>query len=132
MTARYQDIGFGDFDDALGFYKGTISNNPNAFRGLFEILNDPENEKSLISVSEQGLPALEGVLRLVETEPSIVRLLETDTRKIPRTTVGYVVGRKMVKLGWQTTGRKGSLSSSRFFTIAEIYSNPTIRPVQDS
>lgn len=128
MTTRYQDIGFEDFDDAPGFYKGTIfdKDNPDpfrrlAFQRLFELLNDPTNEQKLISVSEQGFPALEGVLKSVETEPCIVRFLERDTRKISRTTVGYVIGKKMEKLGWQTTGDKGPLSSSRYFTQAEIY-----------
>lgn len=121
MTARRQDIGFEDFCDASGFYKGTICNNPDAFRRLFELLNDPENEQKLISASEQGFPALEGILESVETEPCIVRFLERDTRKISRTTVGYVIREKMEKLGWQTTGNKGPLSSSRYFTQAEIY-----------
>ena len=121
MTARYQDVGFDDFRDAPGFYKGTIFDNPNAFRRLFELLNDPENEQSLISASEQGLPALKGILKLVEAEPSISGFLETDTRRISRTTVGYVVGKKMVKLGWRITCRKGPLPCSRFFTQAEIY-----------
>lgn len=121
MTARRQDIGFEDFYDAPGFYKGTIRDNPNTFRRLFELLNDPENEQKLISASEQGFPALEGVLESVETEPYIVRFLETDTRKISRTTVGYVIGRKMAKLEWQTTDDKGPLSNSRYFTQAEIY-----------
>lgn len=122
MTARYQDIGFEDFYDSPGFYKRTIFDNPDAFQRLFELLNNLENEHKLISVSEQGLPALEGVLKLVETEPYIVRFLETDTRKISRTTVGYVIGKKMEKLGWQTTGDKDPLSSSLYFTTeAEIY-----------
>lgn len=121
MTTRYQDIEFGDFCDAPGFYKGTIRDNPDAFQRLFELLNDPENEQKLISMSEQGFPALEGVLESVKTEPCIVRFLERDTRKISRTTVGYVIGKKMEKLGWQTTGDKGPLSSSRYFTQAEIY-----------
>ena len=125
MTTRYQDIGFEDFDDAPGFYKGTIFDNPDAFRRLFELLNNPENEQKLISASEQRFPALEGVLESVETEPCIVRFLERDTRKISRRTVGYVIGKKMAKLGWQTTGDKGSLSSSRYFTTqAEIYRLP--------
>lgn len=121
MPARYQDIGFEDFEDAPGFYKGTISGNSNAFRRLFELLNDPENEQSLISASEQELPALKGILQLVEAEPSISGFLETDTRRISRTTVGYVVREKMEKLGWRITCRKGSLPCSRFFTQAEIY-----------
>lgn len=125
MTARRQDIGFEDFCDAPGFYKRTIFDNPDAFRRLFELLNNPENEQTLISVSEQELPALEGVLKSVETEHYIVRFLETDTRKISRTTVGYVIGKKMEKLGWQTTGDKGPLSNSLYFTSdTEIYRLP--------
>ena len=123
MTARYQDIGFEDFDAAPGFYKSGLDNYPTAFRQLFALLNDPENEGKLVKISRQGNPALGAVVQSIETNSNILIILRNVLEKdLFCRTVGYTIRLKMEKLGWKKTGRKGSVPCSLYFTSkAEIY-----------
>lgn len=95
---------------------------PDAFDRLFALLNDPANEQRLVDAEMHGLPALAGVVRLVEDDPVIARVLETGGKRFHQT-VGVAVKLKMEKLGWQKAGRKGTVRGSRHFTKAERYIN---------
>ena len=95
---------------------------PDAFDRLFALLNDPANEQRLVDAERHGLPALAGVVRLVEDDPVIARVLETGEKRFHQT-VGVAVKLKMEKLGWQKAGRKGTVRGSRHFTKAERYIN---------
>lgn len=95
---------------------------PDAFDRLFALLNDPANEQRLVDAERHGLPALAGVVRLVEDDPVIARVLETGGKRFHQT-VGVAVKLKMEKLGWQKAGRKGTVRGSRHFTKAERYIN---------
>lgn len=95
---------------------------PDAFDRLFALLNDPANEQRLVDAEMHGWPALAGVVRLVEDDPVIARVLETGGKRFHQT-VGVAVKLKMEKLGWQKAGRKGTVRGSRHFTKAERYIN---------
>lgn len=97
---------------------------PDAFDRLFALLNDPANEQRLVDAEMLGLPALAGVVRLVEDDPVIARVLEAGGKRFHQT-VGVAVKLKMEKLGWQKAGRKGTVRGSRHFTKAERYTNET-------
>ena len=95
---------------------------PEAFDRLFALLNDPANEQRLVDAEMHGFPALAGVVRLVEGDPVIARVLEAGGKRFHQT-IGVAVKLKMEKLGWQKAGRKGTVRGSRHFTKAERYVN---------
>lgn len=49
-------------------YVSELEHHPDATRGLFDLLNDPDNERPLIHAEELGHPALDGVVELLEAE----------------------------------------------------------------
>lgn len=122
-SRKSREIGREDFKDAPRFYKSGLKNHPAAFRQLFAILNDPKNESRLVEISKQNSPALKAIVKCIETDPDILSVLRNVQEKdLFCRTVGYTIGLKMKKLGWQKTDRKGSMSGSLYFTsIAEIY-----------
>lgn len=103
-------------------FRRSLDDHPQAFIRLFAILNDPENARMLVKVSERGRPALEGIIKLVENEPSIEKILKAGPSEYHfRRAVGVAIKLKIEKLGWCTTGRKNTVRGARYFTKAEIY-----------
>jgi hypothetical protein len=103
-------------------YRGELDAHPDAFERLFALLNDPANEQRLIDAEMHNLPALSGVVRFIETEPAIERVLAGGSSGFRfRQTVGVAIKLKMAKLGWRTTGRKGTVKGAKHFTKAEHY-----------
>ena len=119
-----RELGIDDFarDPHAAKYRDELEARPDALNRLFTLLNDPANEQRLVDAEMLGLPALAGIARFVEADPVIARTLEPDqggTRF--RQTVGVAVRLKMELMGWQKTGRKGTIRGSRHFTKAERY-----------
>jgi len=103
-------------------YRAELDSHPVAFRRLLEVLNDPANEQRLVDAEVHGMPALAGVVRFVESDPDIAQVLHRGSQSNRfRQTVGVAVKLKMAKLGWATTGRKGSVRGALHFTKAEHY-----------
>ncbi len=66
------------------------------------------------------LPALSGVVRLLESDDAIEPVLASGPRGHRfRQTVGVAIRLKMEKLGWNSSGRKGVVRGARYFTKAE-------------
>ena len=117
-------LGIDDFarDPHAAKYRDELEARPDAFNRLFALMNDPANEQRLVDAEMLGLPALAGIARFVEADPVIARTLEPDQDGNRfRQTVGVAVRLKMELMGWQKTGRKGTVRGSRFFTKAERY-----------
>ena len=123
-TTILRDISREDFSDDphAAKYRGELDAHADAFTRLFGLLNDPANEQRLIDAEMHNLPALSGVVRFIEAEPSIVRILAAGPPGYRfRQAVGVAVKLKMAKLGWRTTGRKGIVKGARHFTKAAHY-----------
>ena len=117
-------VGVHDFDrdPHAAKYRGEIDARPEVFDRLFDLLNDSANAQRLVDAEMLGLPALAGIARFVEADPVIARTLEPDQGGNRfRQTVGVAVRLKMELMGWQKTGRKGTVRGSRCFTKAERY-----------
>jgi len=103
-------------------YRGELTRHPEAFVRLFSLLNDPANEQRLIDAEMHNLPALSGVVRFIEADPAIRPILAEGRAGYRfRQTVGVALKLKMAKLGWTTTGRKGTVKGAEHFTKAEHY-----------
>jgi hypothetical protein len=74
-TATRSDIGAADFyaDPHAAKYQGELEAHPDAFQNLFELLNF--NEQRLTDAEMHNLPALAGVVRFIEADPAIERIL---------------------------------------------------------
>ena len=123
-TATLHPIGESDFTDDphATRYRDELDRHPEAFRRLFALLNDPTNEQRLVDAEMHRLPALCGVVRFIESDPAIEPVLaEGRGAHRFRQTVGVAVKLKMAKLGWRTTGRKGTVRGATYFTKAEHY-----------
>lgn len=121
-----RELGIDDFarDPHAAKYRDELEARPDAFTRLFALMNDPANEQRLVDAEMLGLPALAGIARFVEADPVIARTLEPDQDGNRfRQTVGVAVRLKMELMGWQKTGRKGTVRGSRLFTKAERYVN---------
>ncbi|MDQ3310934.1 MAG: hypothetical protein M3501_03520 [Actinomycetota bacterium] len=103
-------------------YRSTLDGHSIATGRLIEILNEPANEQRLVDAELDGRPALSGVVRYVEGDDAIREILETgsDGHRF-RQAVGVAVRLKMERLGWATTGTKGSVRGARHFKKAERY-----------
>lgn len=99
-------------------YRDQLQAHRRAFERLFALLNEPANEQRLIDAESYDKPALAGVVRFIEDDPAIATILESDRF---RQTVGVAVKLKMAKLGWQKTGKKGTVTGARHFVKAERY-----------
>lgn len=136
LTAAHRDIRHDDFldDPHAAKYRGELARHPEAFVRLFAQLNDPANEQRLIDAEMHKLPALCGVVRFIEADPAIEAVLAGGRSGYRfRQTVGVAVKLKMAKLGWRTTGRKGSVKGAKYFTKAEHYAaDPSTRDDQKS
>lgn len=118
------DIGASDFeaDAHAAKYRAELESHPAACRRLFALLNDPANEQRLVDAELHGMPALAGVVRFIEADPAIELILATGSDGFRfRQTVGVAVKLKMAKLGWNASGRKGTVRGARHFTKAERY-----------
>ncbi len=124
IAAAPHDISAVDFldDPHASKYRGELARRPEAFGRLFAILNDPANEQRLIDAEMHKLPALCGVVRFIESDPAIKAVLVED-RPGPRfrQTVGVALKLKMAKLGWRSTGKKGTVKGAKYFMKAEHY-----------
>ena len=111
-----------DRDPHAAKYQGEINAHPEAFNRLFALLNDHANEHQLTSAESYGFPALSGVVRLIEADPSILHVLEAgqDGHRF-RQAVGVAIRLKMEKIGWAATGMKGTVQGSSYFTKAERF-----------
>jgi hypothetical protein len=90
---------------------------------LLELLSDPESIRHLQEAElRHGMPALSGIVSEIEGDPAIEAVLRSgpDGHRF-RQTVGVAVKLQMGRLGWQTTGRKGTVRRARYFTKAEHY-----------
>lgn len=117
-------ISLDDFshDSHAAKYRDELSRHPQAFVRLFALLNDVANEQRLMDAEMHGLPALCGVVRFIEADPAIRPVLaEGRSGHRFRQTVGVALKLKMAKLGWTTTGRKGTAKGAEHFTKAEHY-----------
>lgn len=103
-------------------YRDQLEAHPLAFERLCALLNDPANEQRLVDAEMYGKPALAGVVRFIEDDPDIATLVESDRF---RQTVGVAVKLKMAKLGWDKTGKKGTVTGARHFAKAERYTKQT-------
>lgn len=65
-----------DRDPHAAKYRGEIDAHPEAFNRLFALLNDYDNKHHLTGAESYGFPALSGVVRFIEADPAIVRVLE--------------------------------------------------------
>ena len=123
-TATRSDIGAADFyaDPHAAKYQGELEAHPDAFQNLFELLNLPANEQRLTDAEMDNLPALAGVVRFIEADPAIERILISGPPGFRfRQSVGVAVKLKMAKLGWRSTGRKGAVKGASHFTKAERF-----------
>ncbi len=102
---------------------------PEAMGRLLELLNGPDSVRHLEEAElRHGMPALSGVIDDIEGDPAIEMVLRSgpDGRRF-RQTVGVAVKLKMGRLGWRTTGRKGTVRRALYFTKAEHYEAPPVR-----
>lgn len=107
-------------------YRAAIEEHHEAFTRLLALLNDPRNEQRLTDAERQRRPALAGIVDFVERDRAIVLVLDSGPDSLRfRQAVGVAVKLKMAKLGWKTTGRKGTVSNATHFTKAERYEPPT-------
>ncbi len=123
MNTITQCLGAEDFsrDAHARRYRGQLQDHPLAFKRLFELLNDPANEQRLIDAESYDKPALAGVVRFIEDDPAIATVLDEPSGFRFRQTVGVAIKLKMAKLGWQKTGKKGTVTGARYFVKAERY-----------
>ena len=121
---RLRVVGPIDFlvDSHAAKYVVELESRPEAFERLFGLLNDPANEQRLIDAECHGMPALTGVVRFIEDDPAIARVLETGSAALRfRQAVGVAVKLKMARLGWDATGRKGAVRGAHYFAKAEHF-----------
>lgn len=83
------------------------------FDDVLAFFNDEERQRRMEEAEiHHDRPALSGVIRELEADPSIDRFLETQdpgrTKRL-RQAVGVVVRLIMEQRGWRKTGKKGSL-----------------------
>jgi hypothetical protein len=100
--------------DRQGITFADVINAPDQpFESVLAFFNDKDRQQRMEeSELHHDRSPLAGVVRELESKPPISRLLECDSR--PRSTrlrqaIGVLVRMIMERLGWQKTGRKGSL-----------------------
>ena len=110
-------------DPAAIFYGPLLRSQSLAFDRLFELLNDLENVQCLVSTAADGLPALDGVVVLIEADSDIRAVLDSDGDSHQfRKAVGVAVRQKMEEIGWQKNGEtKGNVTNSTLFTRSQLY-----------
>lgn len=117
-------IGRDDFehDEHARQFRNAIDNHPEASNQLFELINDCTNERLLENAAEQGLPAFQGIVQIVEANHAILHVLESgEAGHRFRQAVGVAIKLKMERLGWHGTGESRSLKGTRFFKNSKLY-----------
>lgn len=111
-------------------YLGQFDEHPEAMERLLDLLNDPDNVRSLQDAERRhGVPALSGIVTQIEDDPTIHAVLASGQQGHRfRQTVGVAVKLQMGLLGWQSTGRKGTVRRARYFTKAEHFEGPAQPP----
>lgn len=104
---------------------GLIDRHPSAFEEVVTVLNRRESEEQLVARASRE-PALAAVVQQLEARPNIVAVLDDPDQRDDglrfRQLVGVAVKLKMRRLGWTTTGRKGSMARyTDRFGSAEMY-----------
>lgn len=104
---------------------GLIDRHPSAFEEMITVLNRRESEEQLIARASRE-PALAAVVQQLEARPHILAVLDDPDHRDDglrfRQLVGVAVKLKMRRLGWTTTGRKGSMARyTDRFGSAEMY-----------
>jgi len=100
--------------DRQGRTFADVLNDPEQpFADVLEFFNDEARQRRMEeSELHHDRPALAGVVRELETQPSIDSFLSSQhpqrTKRL-RQAVGVVVRMIMERLGWKKTGKKGSL-----------------------
>lgn len=101
-------------------FLGTIDAQPAVADRLFDLLNDPSNERRLADAAADGRPAVSGIARLLASDPDIGGALQNRSDHRLRQLIGVAVRLKMERLGWATTGRKATVGSEHIGK-AEVY-----------
>lgn len=101
-------------EDNQGRRFSDVANDPDhPFDAILEFFNDPNRQQRMEdSEIHHDRPPLSGVVRELESHPSIDRFLaDTNTKRSKRLrqAVGVVIRMIMQARGWRKTGRKGSL-----------------------
>jgi hypothetical protein len=101
-------------EDSQGRRFPDVVNDPDQpFDAVIEFFNNPDRQRRMEeSEIHHDRPPLSGVVRELESHPTIDRLLAdtlTQRSKRLRQAVGVVIRIIMQARGWKKTGRKGSL-----------------------
>lgn len=108
-------------EDATGCrFQALVAQHRNPVDAVLHIMNEPAARQRMIDAeTHHGRPALAGVVRDIEAHPAIRPLL-ADLRF--RQLVGVITMIVMRRIGWTTTGTKGSLAAiANRFRLAEHY-----------
>ena len=112
--------------DTQGRRYSDVMNNPKAPTGIMlEFFDDPDRQRRMIEAElHHDRPALAGVLKEFEELPAISKFFTTHKPQQTlrfRQAVGVAVRIVMVeRLGWKTTGLKGSVAA-KWFSRPERY-----------
>ena len=94
-------------------FSDVLDNPEQPFDDVLTFFNDGDRQRRMEEAEiHHDRPALSGVIRELEAQPSIDRFLETQHPRVTkrlRQAVGVVVRIIMEQRGWQKTGKKGSL-----------------------
>lgn len=97
--------------------KNDKSNNGYSFQEWLDFFNDPARQKRMEdSETHHDRPALAGVIKELEQHPAFkIFFAGTDSHKTVRArqAIGVLVRIIMERLGWETTGIKGSLGQRK-------------------
>ena len=105
-------------------YRDVVDRDGEALDRVFAILNDQQVVHDMTSATRLDLPALQGAVEAIESDPVVVAVLRCPDGQRFRQAVGVAVRLKMESLGFATTGRKGSVRSE-WFSRSERYQPQT-------
>lgn len=105
-------------------YRDVVASYPDAFARVLAVLNDPLHQAELTAAERYGRPALSGVVRAIEADPCIAKVLASSASPRFRQTVGVAVRLTMEALGWSAARRKGPVRAN-YFKRAERYQPPS-------
>jgi hypothetical protein len=101
-------------DDRQGrTFSDVLDDAEQPFDDVLTFFNDPQRQRRMEEAEiHHDRPALSGVIRELESQPTIDHFLETKHPRLTkrlRQAVGVVVRIIMEQRGWKKTGKKGSL-----------------------
>ena len=117
-------IGLEDFErnEIARRFLGAPNAYPEARDRVFDLLNNPVNERRLVHESESQSPAFQGIVHTFEEDPDILSVLETGEEGHRfRQAVGIAVWLKMPMLGWHSTGISRPLKGTLYFKSSKLY-----------